>query len=182
MHHLKWTPLNSITFFPLKSHLILSHALVLGLVVSRVLRDSTARFVGPSHFTFFGFLRSLASLHLPKCLSDNRVQKYIKSMIKLNPFVTRLILGWGISSDHQKNSQVKIWAATATYLRSKGYIRSKFQSGKFGNLIADSESLQKSVKRKCLSFFDIPTRTWCNLTSKVIIGLKLLFCLKFGFI
>ena len=109
----------------------------------------------------------------------NKVQKYIKSMIKLNPFVTRLILGWGISSDHQKNSQVKIWAATATYLRSKGYIRSKFQSGKFGNLIADSESLQKSVKRKCLSFFDIPTRTWCNLTSKVVFGLNLLFCLKF---
>ena len=109
----------------------------------------------------------------------NRVQKYIKSMIKLNPFVTRLILGWGISSDHQKNSQVKIWAATATYLRSKGYIRSKFQSGKFGNLIADSELLQKSVKRKCLSFFDIPTRTWCNLTSKVVFGLNLLFCLKF---
>ena len=88
-------------------------------------------------------------------------------MIKSNPFVTRLILGWGISSDHQKNSQVKIWAATATYLRSKGYIRSKFQSGKFENLIADSESLQKSIKRKCLSFFDIPSRTQSKLSSNV---------------
>ena len=47
-------------------------------IFSRVLRDSTPRFVGPSvgpsigpsvgpsHFTFFGFLRSLASLLLPK--------------------------------------------------------------------------------------------------------------------
>ena len=38
---------------------------------SRVLRDSTTRFVGPSvgpsHFTFFGFLWSLASQLLPKC-------------------------------------------------------------------------------------------------------------------
>ena len=45
---------------------------------SRVLRDSTPRFVGRSvrrsvrrsHFTFFGFLRSLASLPLPKWWSD----------------------------------------------------------------------------------------------------------------
>ena len=43
-------------------------------VFSRVLRDSTTRFVGPSvgpsvcpsHFTFFGSLRSLASVLLPK--------------------------------------------------------------------------------------------------------------------
>ena len=51
-------------------------------VFSRVLRDSTPRFVGPSvgpsvrpsvppsHFTFFGFLWSLASLLLPKWSSD----------------------------------------------------------------------------------------------------------------
>ena len=76
---------------------------------------------------------------------DNRVQKCIKSEILFNPFVTRPILRWGTSSDHYKNSQVKIWGATATYLRSKGYIRSKFQIGKFENLIADSESLQKST-------------------------------------
>merc|ERR1711946_80853 len=91
-------------------------------------------------------------------------------MIKLNPFVTRLILGWGISSDHQKNSQVKIWAATATYLRSKGYIRSKFQSGKFENLIANLESLQKSTRRKCLPFFDIPSGTQSKLSSNVKIN------------
>ena len=40
------------------------------LVFSRVLRDFTPRFVGPSirplHFTFLFFLRSLASLILPK--------------------------------------------------------------------------------------------------------------------
>ena len=48
------------------------------IIFSRVLRDSTTRFVGPSvgpsvrpsvgpsHFTFFGFLRSLALLLLPK--------------------------------------------------------------------------------------------------------------------
>ena len=43
-------------------------------IFSRVLRDSTTRFVCrfigpsvvPSHFTFLGFLRSLASLLLPK--------------------------------------------------------------------------------------------------------------------
>ena len=45
---------------------------------SRVLRDSSTRIVGPSvrpsvrpsHFTFFFFLRSLASLLLPKWYSD----------------------------------------------------------------------------------------------------------------
>ena len=44
------------------------------LLFSGVLRDSTPRFVGlsvrpsvrPTHFTFFGFLRSLASMLLPK--------------------------------------------------------------------------------------------------------------------
>jgi len=45
-----------------------------------------------------------------------------------------------------KFSQVKVWDPTGTYLRSKGHMRSKFQNGKFENLIADSESLQKSVK------------------------------------
>merc|ERR1711911_516771 len=55
-------------------------------VFSRVLRDTTPRFVrrsvgrsvgwlvgrsvGP-HFTLFMFLRSLASLHLPKCFSNS---------------------------------------------------------------------------------------------------------------
>ena len=56
------------------------HYVQIGVVYlfSRVLRDSTTRFVGPSvgpsvrlsvrpsHFTFLGFLRSLASLLLPK--------------------------------------------------------------------------------------------------------------------
>ena len=54
-------------------------------VFRRVLRDSTPRFVGcwsvcqsvrwsigPSHFTFFGFLQSLASLLLPKWSSDHK--------------------------------------------------------------------------------------------------------------
>ena len=47
-------------------------------VFSRVLRDSTPRFVRPSvgwlggpHFTFFMFLRSLASLLLAKCFSNS---------------------------------------------------------------------------------------------------------------
>ena len=46
-----------------------------------------------------------------------------------------------------------------TFLRSKGYMWSKFQNGKFENLFADSESLQKTAKRKCPSFFDIPSGT-----------------------
>ena len=43
--------------------------------------------------------------------------------------------------------------ATATFLRSKYYIRSNFQNWKFVNLIADSKSLEKTMIRKCLSFF-----------------------------
>ena len=35
------------------------------------------------------------------------------------PLVTRPILRWRISSDHQKDYLVKIWAATAVHLRSK---------------------------------------------------------------
>ena len=85
-----------------------------------------------------------------------------------------------MSLARQKFSLVNIWAATAAYLRSKGYMRSKFQNGKFPNLIADSESLQKIIKRNCLSFFDIPSGTWFNWTLKVIIRSNLLFCLKFG--
>ena len=80
-------------------------------------------------------------------------------MIEFHPPVTRPIKGWGMSSVHQKFSLVNIWDATDAYLRSKGYMRSKFQNGKFANLIADSESLQKTAKRKCLSFFDIPSGT-----------------------
>ena len=56
-------------------------------------------------------------------------------------------------------SLVNIWHATDAYLRSKGYMKSKFQNGKIENLMLDSDSLQKSVNRKCLSFFDIPTRS-----------------------
>ena len=72
-----------------------------------------------------------------------------------------------MSSARQRFSLVNIWAATAACLRSKGYMRSKFKSGKFANLIADSESLQKTAKRKCLSFFDIPSRTQSKLPLNV---------------
>ena len=65
----------------------------------------------------------------------------------------------GISSVRPKFSLVKIWDPTAAYFRSKGYMTSKFQNGKFENLMADSEFLHKSIQRKCLSFFDIPTKT-----------------------
>ena len=120
--------------------------------------------------TFFRSACLFASFYRLPYTEGNRVQKCIKSVIKFHPFVTRPILGWGISSDHQKNSLVKIWDATAAYLRSKGYVRSKFQSGKFENLIADSESLQKTTKRKCLSFFDIPSGTQSKLSSNVKIN------------
>ena len=80
-------------------------------------------------------------------------------MIEFHPLVTRPIKGQGISTVRQKFSLAKIWDPTATYLRSKGHMRSKFQNGKFENLIADSESLQKTAKRMCPSFFDIPSGT-----------------------
>ena len=38
-------------------------------------------------------------------------------------------------------------------------MRSKFQNRKFENLIANSESLQKTAKRMYPSFFDIPSGT-----------------------
>ena len=72
---------------------------------------------------------------------SNRVQKCVKSVIKFHPPVTRPIQEWGMSSVHQKFSLVNIWDATDAYLRSKDYMRSKFQNGKFENLMADSESL-----------------------------------------
>ena len=60
----------------------------------------------------------------------------------------------------------------------KGHKRSNIQNGKIENLMAYSDSLQKSITTKCLPFFDI-IRTWSNLTSKVIFGSNLLFYLKF---
>ena len=44
--------------------------------------------------------------------------------------------------------------------------------------MADSESLQKTVKRKYFSFFDIPIGTLSKLRSKVKIRSKLFICLK----
>ena len=76
-----------------------------------------------------------------KSPKNNKVQKCVKSEKEFHPAITRPILGWGMTSERQKNFLVNIWAATDSYLRSKGYIRSKFQNGKFENLIADSESL-----------------------------------------
>ena len=68
----------------------------------------------------------------------NRVQECIKNMIEFHPLVTRPIEGWGISSNHQKNSLVMIWDLTDAYFSSKGYSRSKL--GMLKNLLADSES------------------------------------------
>ena len=60
------------------------------------------------------------------------------------------------SSVATENFLVKIWDATAAFLRSN------FEDVKFANLIAGSESLLKSIKRESNSFFDILTGAWSN--------------------
>ena len=80
------------------------------------------------------------------------VKKCVKNVIEFHPPVARQIKGWGMSCLVKKFSLVNIWEATAAYLKSKGNMRSKFQNGKIENLMADSNSLQKSFTESVFLF------------------------------
>ena len=57
-----------------------------------------------------------------------------------------------------KTHSQKKWVfrfSSGGYLGMDDYIRSNFQNWKFVHLIADSKSLEKTIKRKYLSFFEI---------------------------
>ena len=97
------------------------------------------------------------------CYLVSIIKINLRIMSKLWDFTVHPILNQLLPQESEsavKNGLRWIFrSTTATFLRSKCYIRSNFQNWNFVNLIADLKSLQKTVWRKCLSFFKILIRT-----------------------
>ena len=111
---------------------------------------------------------------------DGQTDKWVDSRpIFSGTFVGGLYLWWsnGLTLFEDRNDMFvyqisEILSSGLSSQRSRGpYGGSNFQNGNFIILIADSESLHKSMNANYKSFFDIFMRKWQKLRLKVKIAL-----------